>query len=73
MWIIDFGTEMPESEAALYEAPFEYVREHVYPVRLQNNRQAYRRYWWRHGEPRIAMRYSLSKLTRYIEHVAKLP
>ena len=73
MWIIDFGTDMPEPEAALYEAPFEYVKEHVYPVRLQNNRQAYRRYWWRHGEPRIAMRASLSKITRYIAtpHVAK--
>ena len=26
MWIIDFGTSMPSEEAALYEAPFEYVR-----------------------------------------------
>ncbi len=26
MWIIDFGVDMPEAEAALYEAPFEYVR-----------------------------------------------
>jgi type II restriction/modification system DNA methylase subunit YeeA len=73
VWIIDFGTEMPEADAALYEAPFEYVREHVYPVRLQNNRQAYRRSWWRHGEPRIAMRHALSKVRRYIAtpHVAK--
>ena len=27
MWIIDFGVDMPEAEAALYEAPFEYVRD----------------------------------------------
>ena len=26
-WIIDFGAEMSESEAALYEAPFAYVSE----------------------------------------------
>ena len=26
MWIIDFGTDMPIEEAALYEAPFEYVQ-----------------------------------------------
>jgi hypothetical protein len=23
MWIVDFGLDMPESEAALFEAPFE--------------------------------------------------
>ena len=31
MWIIDFGVDMPSNQAALYEAPFEYVREHVRP------------------------------------------
>ena len=31
MWIIDFGVDMSEEEAALYEAPFEYVRRHVSP------------------------------------------
>jgi hypothetical protein len=29
MWIIDFGVDMTERNAALYEAPFEYVRAHV--------------------------------------------
>ena len=29
LWIIDFGVDMPVEEAALYEAPFEYVRAHV--------------------------------------------
>ena len=29
MWIIDFGADMPEEDAALYELPFEYVRRHV--------------------------------------------
>ena len=33
MWIVDFGTAMPESEAAQYEKPFEYVRMHVRPER----------------------------------------
>jgi hypothetical protein len=27
MWIVDFGLDMPESEAALFEDPFEYVRQ----------------------------------------------
>ncbi len=33
MWIIDFGVSMAREEAALYQAPFEYVREHVGPMR----------------------------------------
>jgi type II restriction/modification system DNA methylase subunit YeeA len=51
-WIIDFGWTITESEAALYEAPFAYVAEHVKPVRAANKREAYARYWWRHVEPR---------------------
>ena len=31
-WIIDFGWEMTEQEAALYEAPYTYILEHVRPV-----------------------------------------
>ncbi len=46
-WIIDFGWEMPETDAALYEAPFAYASEHVKPVRIKNKREAYARYWWR--------------------------
>ncbi|MGC8633872.1 MAG: class I SAM-dependent DNA methyltransferase, partial [Candidatus Limnocylindrales bacterium] len=33
MWIVDFGTDMPMAEAALYEAPFELVRQRVQSVR----------------------------------------
>jgi len=66
MWIIDFGIDMSEKEAALYEVPFQYVIENVRPEREKNNRGAYRKYWWRHGEPRIAMRGALKPLSRYI-------
>jgi hypothetical protein len=31
MWIIDFPPGMPEGDAAMYEAPFEYIRERVRP------------------------------------------
>jgi hypothetical protein len=65
-WIIDFGTRMSEVDAALYEEPFQYALKNVKPVRDTNNREAYRKYWWRHGEPRIAMRAALSKVQRYI-------
>lgn len=66
MWIIDFGLDMPEHEAALYEAPYEYLREHVLPVRATNRRAAYREKWWLHVEPRPAMRKALTPLSRYL-------
>ena len=31
MWIIDFGTDMSEADASMYEAPFKYVVENVRP------------------------------------------
>ena len=64
-WMIDFGTDISVDEAALYHAPFTYVLENVRPTREQNNREAYRKYWWRHGEPRIAMRTAIRPLHRF--------
>ena len=66
MWIIDFGTTMAREEAALYTAPFEYVREHVEPARQGNKRAAYKERWWLHVEPRSGMREALAGLDRYI-------
>ncbi|MFN3828467.1 MAG: class I SAM-dependent DNA methyltransferase [Tepidimonas ignava] len=65
-WIIDFGVDMSETDAALYETPFAHVLEHVKPVRELVNRAGHRRYWWRHGEPRVAMRRAMAGLSRYI-------
>ena len=39
MWIIDFGTDMSEADAALYEVPFEHIRSVVKPQR-DNHRDA---------------------------------
>jgi len=44
MFIIDFGTEATEP-GALYELPFEYVKHHVKPVRIQNSRETYHQGW----------------------------
>jgi hypothetical protein len=66
MFIIDFGTDMTEAAAALYEMPFEYVRHHVMPTRINNNREAYAAKWWIHGEPRGELRKALRPLSRYI-------
>ena len=35
-WIVDFGWEMEEGDAALYEAPFQHIRERVHPKRQGN-------------------------------------
>lgn len=51
-WIIDFGWEMSEAEASLYEAPFRHAVIHVQPERSKNNRESYAKYWWRHVEAR---------------------
>ena len=66
MWIIDFGVDMSEIDASLYEAPFLYIVENVKPIRIKNNREAYRKYWWRHAEARPGMRTALADLDRFI-------
>lgn len=65
-WIIDFGTEMTEAEAAFYAKPFAHARARVKPMRNQVRRDNHRRYWWRHGEARPGMRRALAPLARYI-------
>ena len=65
MFIIDFGTRLSEGEASQYEAPFEYVRKNVWPARQDNNRELYRKFWWRHVEPRPGMKSALAPLSRF--------
>ena len=65
-WIIDFGVNRPLAEAALYEAPFEYLVDHVKETRLKNNRQAYREKWWIHAEARPGFRERVTGHVRYI-------
>jgi type II restriction/modification system DNA methylase subunit YeeA len=64
-WVVDFGATMTETEACRYEGPFSHVAENVKPERERNNRLQYRKYWWRHGEPRVGLRAALSGLERY--------
>ena len=64
-WIIDFGLQDLEV-AAVYEAPFEYVRRHVKPERDKNRREGRRKRWWLFGEPNPAMRALLARLPRYL-------
>jgi type II restriction/modification system DNA methylase subunit YeeA len=66
MWIIDFGGEMSERQASLFEEPFQYIREHVFPKRSENRRETYRVNWWRHVEARPALMAALAQRYRYI-------
>ena len=65
-WVIDFGTNLSEEDAALYEAPFAHVVEKVKPVRMSNREKSRVEYWWRHGRSRPELRRQLVGLTRYI-------
>ena len=65
-WIIDFGEDIGETDAALYEAPFAHVVANVKPLRLRQRRAKRRRYWWRHGETHLGMWRALDGLSRFI-------
>jgi hypothetical protein len=65
-WIIDFGVNMTEQDASLYEWPFEYVKEHVKPLRDKNNRLRTKMRWWIHGEARPGLRKAIANLSRCI-------
>ena len=66
LWIVDFPLGMSEAKAAQYEAPFEYIRKHVKPLRADNNRRVYAERWWIHAEARPELRKSISVLPRFI-------
>ena len=65
-WVIDFGASMCETAAALYEAPFAHVAEHVRPMRLGDRARKLRTFWWRHETTRPNMQRALNGLSRYI-------
>jgi type II restriction/modification system DNA methylase subunit YeeA len=65
VWIIDYE-EMGEFEAALYEAPFDYVKKQVLPIR-QNHREAVQReFWWRLARPCPDLKSAIAKLNRFL-------
>jgi hypothetical protein len=69
-WVVDFGVDMPQHEAALFEAPYSYVEKTVKPVRANTRAQREREIWWRMARPIPNMRKALAPLERYIATVA---
>ena len=47
------------AKASRYEAPFEFLREHVYPVRRDHREPCQRHYWWLHARPSPRYRVAL--------------
>ena len=64
MYIIDFPPSLSAEECALYEAPFEYVREFVRPRRLASRSSVSD--WWRHENYQVRMRAAVDGLDRII-------
>jgi len=65
-WVLDFGHDVSEHDAALYESPFAYVLENVKPVRDENRRARRRTIWWLHSETAPGLRNAISTLWRFI-------
>ena len=67
IWNVDFPPGTCETDAALYEAPFEYIRQHVKPVRAtarSGDRTGVP--WWIHQRPRPDMREAIAPLPRFL-------
>ena len=64
-WIIDF-TGMSEPAAALYEAPFQYVIEHVKKYRKEQAHKSSKETWWLHQRPRFAFRAAMVDRKKYV-------
>ena len=50
-WVVDFGNDMPEGDAALFEAPFDHVKRVVYPERTGRADKGQAKRWWLHARP----------------------
>jgi len=60
-WIIDFGSDMNEENAARYETPFQHVVTQIKPKREKDQDN-----WWIHWRSRPEMRKALKGMDRFI-------
>ncbi|AVO49646.1 class I SAM-dependent DNA methyltransferase [Melaminivora suipulveris] len=64
-WIVDFGTDCGEHDAALFEAPFAHVYHVVKPEKAAVRNDAERRKWWLHARTAPDMRRALRDIHRF--------
>jgi hypothetical protein len=65
-WVVDFGSNMSEADAMLFETPYEHVKTNVKPSRDAVRRARYREFWWLFAEPCMGMRGAVARRTRYV-------
>ena len=65
-WLVDFGLDMTEADAAQYELPYEQVRRLVLPVRQKTRAIRERTLWWLMARPIPAMRKAIANLPRQL-------
>jgi hypothetical protein len=70
-WAVDFGTALNENDAALYEAPFEIIRERVVPFRndpekCRSDEGRLKERYWEFQRPRPDLRRALVGKRRFI-------
>ncbi|TPM35527.1 DNA methyltransferase [Mesorhizobium sp. B2-3-5] len=65
-WIIFFDAASTEQEAALFEAPFDHVRQIVRPFRAERDNEELNRYWWRLWRSRPELFAAIASLKRII-------
>jgi hypothetical protein len=53
-------------DAARYDAPIEYLKKVVYPIRIANRRASRSTSWWILGDPQKSMRSAVKQLDRFI-------
>lgn len=63
---MDYGVNMPASEASLYESPFSYGFEHIKPTRVGKREQKTNEYWWTFQWTRPLMWAAICGLPRFI-------
>ncbi len=66
MWIVDFGCDMSEADAARFEKPFEHVRRVVQATRHSSSSRSTVGRWWQHERARPEMRARLAALSRFM-------
>ena len=65
-WIIDFGIDMGEHQASLFEMPFAHVQAKVAPQRTLVRNELEKARWWLHARPAPDLRFSVRALPRSI-------
>jgi hypothetical protein len=65
-WIIDFPVSLSEAECAAFETAFEYVRQHVRPLRVNHREAVQRKFWWRLARPCPEVKEALQPLSRFL-------